>query len=1316
MTPDPDDKEEGEIEDGEIIESGDEGRNDVNGEVDNGSSSHGPHGGSSLSVMERLYKDMESSENGGAVLKKKKKKRKKKRKSSNLSPTSAERGGDDEDVYQPKSKKARHIGHDRANVGKDPWYKPFPSDPPQDGAARGFFGQWSPDRHSPDENDLGKHKREKSPPGLYDSPYESDEDMGGGFPPIGSLDREGQGGRPGANRQGKRKRMRGGGGGGDRRPGGPGGGGNRDGGNKKRRNQRPLQPSETQHLICKFFLEGKCVKGEGCNYSHDVANKKMELCKFYLNGFCSKIESCIYLHNEFPCKFFHTGAQCYSAENCKFSHDVLTDAMRKALDNHLAKDNKSNNTPKSDEDNGIQPRPHRPSLLGSPPQHIKDMVMKKKIPSLFDLEIRPPVYQTGVGGPAGPKMASQQPPGPLLPTPNDFRSGFHEKGSAGGGTADGHRAPLLPLPATSFEPGSQEFYNSFDQDLRQPFNPLDSRFSNPNGVPGFRHFGSEANSSMDIDERFPPPSLKNEGDMFMPSEFDEDERVHEVVRHPDHDPSNLHDNQPFNPIPWRNLAVSDVDMRSSAMKSDEENSNSGHARDFYSKSADKSDVEEPFGCGLDRSSSSDSDGEGVKKSSLSNIQIPLHLPKKQRELFMRIQQREAANKTVSDTDESKKSEEQSGPETTVGSSVVAGEGQLVDDDDKEEKEKWYSSSSDDDDDDNDQPLAAMLKNLQQQPLKTATSATSSNDSSMLQLTKILQSFTSKTSGSSVAPPAAASKFDPRRDPRRDPRSRPPPALTVAPSSNLESRDPRAKPRVPPTSVSELSQSQPNQQIHLSHYSLGSTNSMSYSENGSSSASSRLSERLIRTSSRLPAESAVKPKPILTRKRSSASEEEVLEESHSKSVLSATAAVNHPIPYKLQAVKISSPNYSSVINAVNKTVDPKLLLSDPRLKKELANDFSVLSNSSADSLTSSVNSLKQSEIGLGKNSTAGSQAKVRVGQHRLGVATMPAPRIKTQSAHLKKITTPMIGSLMSSVGLLSREQNERSTTPPVIRRNSADKFANQDQAATPPRLTSNPDEPPTIQSPTAEPTPVMKFDFQSKLSADLTAVKEPEVPIKSEGEKDTKQLENTSQSPSGLQFTPQPSLTLLDNSVNFDDDDDIDDKSDTDLVIVEPEIEKIKKVKKTPKKSGGATSKSQSKTLMTPSKSSSKSSSTSTKSGNASSVNSDDKKKSIFMVSQVGDGPCIKITMIKPTKPKEETTKESKASKKSAKITGSSSFEDALNSSSSQKQTKKSSAVLKKGTTAEKPNKTKATKSKKELRKKKDSFVSEIKSDNGVEVD
>lgn len=92
-----------------------------------------------------------------------------------------------------------------------------------------------------------------------------------------------------------------------------------------------------EESLCAFYMEGKCSRGADCPYSHAaLPPRKMELCKFYLMDCCAKKEKCLYLHKDFPCKFFHTGKKCRSsAEDCKFSHDPLSETTRAILIKHI---------------------------------------------------------------------------------------------------------------------------------------------------------------------------------------------------------------------------------------------------------------------------------------------------------------------------------------------------------------------------------------------------------------------------------------------------------------------------------------------------------------------------------------------------------------------------------------------------------------------------------------------------------------------------------------------------------------------------------------------------------------------------------------------------------------------------------------------------------------------------------------------------------------------------------------------------------------------------------------------------------------------
>lgn len=172
--------------------------------------------------------------------------------------------------------------------------------------------------------------------------------------------------------------------------------------------KRPIMSQEfiNQHTvehngrhICKYFLEGRCIKGDQCKFEHDnvVPEKKKELCKFYVQGYCTKGDICIYMHSEYPCKFFHTGAKCYQGDNCKFSHEPLTDVTKELLDKILNTDEETVHEDEIELENlrkqGIAPLPKPPpgvGLLPTPgPGSPTDG--SKKIPSLFEIKVKPTV-------------------------------------------------------------------------------------------------------------------------------------------------------------------------------------------------------------------------------------------------------------------------------------------------------------------------------------------------------------------------------------------------------------------------------------------------------------------------------------------------------------------------------------------------------------------------------------------------------------------------------------------------------------------------------------------------------------------------------------------------------------------------------------------------------------------------------------------------------------------------------------------------------------------------------------------------------------
>ncbi|XP_055984826.1 zinc finger CCCH domain-containing protein 6 isoform X1 [Sorex fumeus] len=217
--------------------------------------------------------------------------------------------------------------------------------------------------------------------------------------------------------------------------------------------------------ICKYFLEGRCIKGDQCKFDHDAElEKKKEICKFYLQGYCTKGENCIYMHNEFPCKFYHTGAKCYQGDKCKFSHDDLTKETKKLLDKVLNTDEEANEDERELEElrkRGITPLPKPPpgvGLLPTPPEHFPFSEPEedfrtdlsddfKKIPSLFEIIVQPTVdlaHKIGKKPPAFYNSAS--PPGPQFQENSPHNQHIYSSGSSPGpgpSMSQGHNSSVM---------------------------------------------------------------------------------------------------------------------------------------------------------------------------------------------------------------------------------------------------------------------------------------------------------------------------------------------------------------------------------------------------------------------------------------------------------------------------------------------------------------------------------------------------------------------------------------------------------------------------------------------------------------------------------------------------------------------------------------------------------------------------------------------------------------------------------------------------------------------------------------------------------
>lgn len=133
--------------------------------------------------------------------------------------------------------------------------------------------------------------------------------------------------------------------------------------------------------------------------------------------------------HEYPCKFFHTGAKCYQGDDCKFSHNALTDVTKELLEKVKPKDgdvdlpclfsalmiqycftscfgflfqiiSAEEENAREDEleledlrKQGISPLPKPPPGVGllPTPGQSSPTEAGKKIPSLFEIKVQPTV-------------------------------------------------------------------------------------------------------------------------------------------------------------------------------------------------------------------------------------------------------------------------------------------------------------------------------------------------------------------------------------------------------------------------------------------------------------------------------------------------------------------------------------------------------------------------------------------------------------------------------------------------------------------------------------------------------------------------------------------------------------------------------------------------------------------------------------------------------------------------------------------------------------------------------------------------------------
>uniref|UniRef100_A0A8D0BCC4 Zinc finger CCCH domain-containing protein 4 n=1 Tax=Salvator merianae TaxID=96440 RepID=A0A8D0BCC4_SALMN len=354
---------------------------------------------------------------------------------------------------------------------------------------------------------------------------------------------------------------------------GDGGG---SGGNYRRsdHDKSHQQSDKKGKVICKYFVEGRCTWGEHCNFSHDIElPKKRELCKFYITGYCARAENCPYMHGDFPCKLFHTTGNCINGDDCMFSHEPLTEETRELLDKMLADDAEAgaedekeveelkkqgiNPLPKPPPGVGLLPTPPRPpgppaptSPNGRPmpagppappppplpppgppqmppppheplsPQQLQQQQdMYKKIPSLFEIVVRPTgqlAEKLGVRhpgpspprfpGPGHPDMPPDLPPDMLPDMCPDMCPDIPMGPGMNPGPPMGPGPPMMPFGPEEMPPGppAQDFYDNFYQ--HQEGLEMD-----PSLMGGPEVYGTyEEMHEMPGENVFPDPSLEAE--------------------------------------------------------------------------------------------------------------------------------------------------------------------------------------------------------------------------------------------------------------------------------------------------------------------------------------------------------------------------------------------------------------------------------------------------------------------------------------------------------------------------------------------------------------------------------------------------------------------------------------------------------------------------------------------------------------------------------------------------------------------------------------------------------------------------------------
>ncbi|XP_028255448.1 uncharacterized protein LOC114431928 [Parambassis ranga] len=140
-------------------------------------------------------------------------------------------------------------------------------------------------------------------------------------------------------------------------------------------------------LICRHFVWGRCHKADECQLEHIQGYNGLlkEVCKFYVQECCTKGESCPYMHKSFPCKFYHSTGKCFQGDDCRFSHEPLTELTKQLLDQALKRSELCEVAKKGQQEPAGQP------VGTDPASEVKEA---KLTPDLLLQPLRPNFYNS----------------------------------------------------------------------------------------------------------------------------------------------------------------------------------------------------------------------------------------------------------------------------------------------------------------------------------------------------------------------------------------------------------------------------------------------------------------------------------------------------------------------------------------------------------------------------------------------------------------------------------------------------------------------------------------------------------------------------------------------------------------------------------------------------------------------------------------------------------------------------------------------------------------------------------------------------------